>query len=389
MKRYRIYLFTLILAVSFLIPSGSVLAKNGWTPQPLPAASIDTVFGDSRYIDPEWMTRRVTVSWQGTEWMTGMDAFRSVPVRLTNVNGKIAVEFLDLAVFRSYFDAINAQLAVMTAQTGTPVFDNGSGSYIIQSGQQHQEAVPQMAQWLADTIENLILTGSCTDIAQELTAGLLTVVTDQGTVTTSPDFVLAGSCTTSFKTSSANRSNNIEVGAARLNNLVVMPGQTVSVSDTILPRTAANGYKPAGVYSNGVHTTGMGGGVCQISSTVYNAVKNAGLTVTERKAHSMPVSYLPKGLDAAIAAGSKDLKFRNDYTTPVVLYTDTGNKQLTVNVVVWNQELNGRSFKLWAKQTGSLSADTYFTTYQDGVEVSTVFVGTSRYNPYREAGDEE
>ena len=81
MKRYRIYLFTLILAVSFLIPSGSVLAKDGWTPQPLPAASIDTVFGDSRYIDPEWMTRRVTVSWQGTEWMTGMDAFRSVPVR--------------------------------------------------------------------------------------------------------------------------------------------------------------------------------------------------------------------------------------------------------------------------------------------------------------------
>ena len=62
MKRYRIYLFTLILAVSFLIPSGSVLAKDGWTPQPLPAASIDTVFGDSRYIDPEWMTRRVNTA---------------------------------------------------------------------------------------------------------------------------------------------------------------------------------------------------------------------------------------------------------------------------------------------------------------------------------------
>ncbi|MEF2575329.1 MAG: VanW family protein, partial [Eisenbergiella sp.] len=138
-----------------------------------------------------------------------------------------------------------------------------------------------------------------------------------------------------------------------------------------------------------VHTTGLGGGVCQISSTVYNAVKNAGLTVTERKAHSMPVSYLPKGLDAAIAAGSKDLKFRNDYSTPVVLYTDTANKRLTINVVVWNQELAGRSFKLWAKQTGSLSADTYFTTYQNGKETSTVFVGTSRYLPYREEGEEE
>ena len=103
----------------------------------------------------------------------------------------------------------------------------------------------------------------------------------------------------------------------------------------------------------------------------------------------MPVSYLPKGLDAAIAAGSKDLKFRNDYTTPVVLYTDTSNKHLTVNVLVWNQELAGRSFKLWAKQTGALSADTYFTTYQDGKEVSTQFVGTSRYNPYREAVNDD
>ena len=151
------------------------------------------------------------------------------------------------------------------------------------------------------------------------------------------------------------------------------------------PFTLENGYKTATAYENGRSVDSIGGGVCQISSTVYNAVKNAGLTILQRNPHSMPVSYLPKGLDAAIAAGSKDLKFRNDYTTPVVLYTDTSNKHLTVNVLVWNQELAGRSFKLWAKQTGALSADTYFTTYQNGKEVSTQFVGTSRYNPYREA----
>ena len=116
---------------------------------------------------------------------------------------------------------------------------------------------------------------------------------------------------------------------------------------------------------------------------------NAGLTVTERKPHSMPVAYLPKGQDAAIASGSKDLKFRNDYSTPVVILTDTSNKKLTVNVLVLNQELNGRSFKLWSKQTGSLSADAYFTTYQDGKEVSTVFIGTSKYKPLREEGDED
>lgn len=387
MKKCATYLSAALCALLLLF--FPVQAHAAWTPQPLPAAGVDTVFGDSRYIDPAWLTKKVTISYQGTTWVTGMDAFQDMPVRLTNANGAIDCTFLNTDVFSSYFSAINTQLASLTQAKAVPVFDNGAGSYIQKEALSHYEAVSSMPDWLAQTIRNMILTGACGDITQELTAELLTQVTGDGTIVTSPDFVLAGSCTTSFKTSSANRSSNIEVAASRLNNLIVMPGQTVSVSDTILPRTRKNGYKEAGVYANGVHTTGLGGGVCQISSTVYNAVKNAGLTVTERKAHSMPVSYLPKGLDAAIAAGSKDLKFRNDYSTPVVIYTDTANKQLTVNVVVWNQELSGRSFKLWAKQTGALSADTYFTTYQDGKEVSTVFVGTSRYLPYREEGEEE
>lgn len=301
----------------FIVP---LQADAGWNASPLPAASINTVFGDSTYLNPEWMTKKVTITWNGNTWMTGMDAFKDMPVRLTNNNGAIDCTFLNTAVFQSYFSAINASIASMTTTAAVPVFDNGAGSYIRISGTQHTEAVSSMPDWLAQMLHSLIL-----------------------------------------------------------------PGQTVSVSDTILPRTRANGYKEAGVYVNGAHTSGLGGGVCQISSTVYNAVKNAGLTVVQRNPHSMPVNYLPKGLDAAIAAGSKDLKFRNDYTTPVVLYTDTSNKHLTVNVLVWNQELAGRSFKLWAKQTGALSADTYFTTYQDGKEVSTQFVGTSRYNPYREA----
>lgn len=389
MKKYRILLAAALTALTFFFVPVQSQAKSTFTSQPLPAVSVDTVFGDSRYINPAWLTKKVTISYQGTTWVTGMDAFQSIPVRLTGQNGKIACTFLDFTVFQSFFSAVNGQLSSMTVQSGVPIFDNGAGSYIRQGGQIHYEATPQMAEWLAQMLQNMILTDACGDISQELTADLLIPVTDTSDVVTSPDFILAGNYTTSFRSSGANRSNNIAVGASRLNNLIVMPGQTVSVSDTILPRTRANGYKEAGVYLNGVHTTGMGGGVCQISSTVYNAVKNAGLTVTERKPHSMPVAYLPKGQDAAIAAGSKDLKFRNDYSTPVVIRTDTAGKKLTVNVLVWNQELNGRSFKLWSKQTGPLSADAYFTTYQDGKEVSTVFVGTSKYKPLREEGDED
>ena len=198
-----------------------------------------------------------------------------------------------------------------------------------------------------------------------------------------------GTCTTDFSSSGAARSTNLAVGAGKINGRVLMPGEVLSGYECLQPFTIENGYKTAAAYENGQVVDSIGGGVCQISSTVYNAVKNAGLTVIQRNPHSMPVNYLPKGLDAAIAAGSKDLKFRNDYTTPVVLYTDTSNKHLTVNVLVWNQELAGRSFKLWAKQTGALSADTYFTTYQNGKEISTQFVGTSRYNPYREAVNDD
>lgn len=362
-------------------------AAQTWTPQPLPALTYDTVFGDSRYLDPAWLTKKVTISYQGHTWVTGMDAFANIPVRLTNVNGRIGVQFLDTAVFRSYFNAINAELAALTAQENVPLYDNGSGSYIRQNGQLHYEARPEMAQWLADMLSNMVLTGQTGDISQELTAELLTAVSDSRDISISSDFVLSGTCTTSYATSSANRCTNISVAASRLNNLVVMPGQTVSVSDTILPRTKANGYKEAGVYLNGVHTTGMGGGVCQVSSTVYNAVMNGGLTVTERKPHSMPVSYLPHGLDAAIAAGSKDLKFRNDFSTPVVLQAITSNKKLTVNVLVLKSELNGRSWKLWAKQIDSLSAKSYLTSYQNGKEISTAYVATSKYLPYRESGE--
>lgn len=80
-------------------------------------------------------------------------------------------------------------------------------------------------------------------ITLELNDSLMTQVLDSGTVSTSSDFVLAGTCTTSFQTSGANRSNNIVVGASRLNNLIVLPGQTVSVSDTILPRTVQTAIK--------------------------------------------------------------------------------------------------------------------------------------------------
>ena len=139
----------------FIVP---LQADAGWNASPLPAASINTVFGDSTYLNPEWMTKKVTITWNGNTWMTGMDAFKDMPVRLTNNNGAIDCTFLNTAVFQSFFSAINASIASMTTTAAIPVFDNGAGSYIRISGTQHTEAVSSMPDWLAQMLHSLIRT---------------------------------------------------------------------------------------------------------------------------------------------------------------------------------------------------------------------------------------
>ena len=347
--------------------------------QALPAGGITTTVSDGRYIDSDWMNQALILTYQGQSWAMGLNLLGDYPVFLSDDGGVRQCVIGDSAVIDVFLSAINEQLKGQVFNSDTPVFDTGTGSYIYNSGQTYYQVNENAKVWILTTLQQQFAAGTPQTLTLELTDGYLTPVVTEGTLTYSPDFVLAGTCTTSFSTSSSNRINNIEVAAGHLNNLLVMPGQEISVSDTIKPRTTANGYKSAGAYLNGRTVPAIGGGICQVSSTVYNAVKNAGLTVLERHPHSMPVHYLSLGLDAAISAGSKDLRFRNDYSAPVILQAYTEGKNLIVNCLVWNHDLNGRTFKLWSKETGSLSAKTYFTTYQDGVEVSTEYVGASYY----------
>lgn len=347
--------------------------------QALPAGGITTTVSDGRYIDSDWMNQALILTYQGQSWAMRLNLLGDYLVFLSDDGGVRQCVIGDSAVIDVFLSAINEQLKGQVFQSDTPIFDTGTGSYILNSGQTYYQLNNNVKVWILTTLQQQFAAGTPQTLTLELTDGYLTPVVMEGTLTYSPDFVLAGTCTTGFSTSSSNRINNIEVAAGHLNNLVVMPGQEISVSDTIKPRTTANGYKSAGAYLNGRTVPAIGGGICQVSSTVYNAVKNAGLTVLERHPHSMPVHYLPLGLDAAISAGSKDLRFRNDYSAPVILQAYTEGKNLIVNCLVWNHDLNGRTFKLWSKETGSLSAKTYFTTYQDGVEVSTEYVGASYY----------
>lgn len=128
-----------------------------------------------------------------------------------------------------------------------------------------------------------------------------------------------GEASTSFNSSGAGRVNNIKISARAFNGRIVHPGENVSYNSTLGPVNISTGYQDAPVIVAGDLQPGVGGGICQTSTTLYNALLNADLTVTERSHHSIPSAYIDKGLDAVIAADYLDLKFRNDFDYPIYI----------------------------------------------------------------------
>lgn len=137
---------------------------------------------------------------------------------------------------------------------------------------------------------------------------------------------LLGSYKTDFSSSAAGRAKNVKNGAAKINGTILYPGDTFSVHDAVTPFNEENGYALAGSYENGTTVETYGGGICQVSTTLYNAVIRAELEITERHAHSMIVSYVQPSMDAAISGEYKDLKFKNSTEAPIYIegYTQGG-----------------------------------------------------------------
>lgn len=143
---------------------------------------------------------------------------------------------------------------------------------------------------------------------------------------------LLGGYSTNYKDSNANRCTNISVAAGLIDGTILYPGDEFSVAEAIGPLDASNGYQLAGAYENGQTVESYGGGVCQVSSTLYNAVMLAELEVTERSNHSMIVSYVKPSMDAAIAGDYKDLCFVNNLDTPIYLEGYTVGKDVFFNI---------------------------------------------------------
>jgi len=212
---------------------------------------------------------------------------------------------------------------------------------------------------------------------------------------------------TTKTTSNSNRNENIRLACAALNGTIVNPGQAFSFNDTTGARTEAKGYKPATAYLNGEVVQEPGGGVCQVSSTLYNAVIFAGLKSTERKAHSYEPSYVTPGEDAAVSYGGPDFKFVNTSNYPIAIRTSFANQELTISIYGIPILEEGTKIRMESKKTGDLDPpapvyeedqtlhpdeekvvkqatpgstwSTYLVTYKDGTEVSREFFHNSSY----------
>ncbi len=142
------------------------------------------------------------------------------------------------------------------------------------------------------------------------------------------------SFSTDLGSSPEGRLTNIRITCSKLNGCTVAKGETFSFCGTIGPSTAEDGYKEASIFVNGETVQALGGGNCQVSSTLYNAVLAVpDLEVKERHAHGKKVSYVPEGKDAAVSYGSVDLKFKNNTANDIKMYFSTDDKTVTVRIV--------------------------------------------------------
>lgn len=144
------------------------------------------------------------------------------------------------------------------------------------------------------------------------------------------DQALVGKYTTKFDPGNVNRTINIKLASKSINNLVLLPGEEFSFNKVVGQRTAARGYKSAPVIVKGEYSEGIGGGICQVSSTLYNSVDEAGLKITRRVSHSREVTYVPPGRDATVSWGGPDFRFKNNLDKPVLIKIKVSGPYLTV-----------------------------------------------------------
>lgn len=147
------------------------------------------------------------------------------------------------------------------------------------------------------------------------------------------------SYTTRYDISNYNRSNNLSIAARKINGTIIMPGEVFSYNQVVGERTIAEGYKEAGAYAGGEVVQSVGGGICQVSSTLYNTALLANLEITDRSNHAFLTGYVPASRDATVSWGSLDFKFKNTRKYPIKIESSAENGICEINIYGIKEEV--------------------------------------------------
>lgn len=148
---------------------------------------------------------------------------------------------------------------------------------------------------------------------------------------------LLGTYSTTFNSKDANRTANIKIAADKVNGQIIYPGGIFSFNEIVGPREREYGFKEALEFVDGELVPGIGGGICQVSSTIYNAALLANLAIVERYNHAKPLGYVPMGRDATVAFGALDFKFANNTSSPLMIIANIEGNKLSVGLFGQNR----------------------------------------------------
>lgn len=201
---------------------------------------------------------------------------------------------------------------------------------------------------IADVEQPLVVTESQTGLKvnrDQLKSQIISLVTTDQVDTALPvetvfpavnsddvSFQVIGQFSTDVSFRNGKSRTNVRIALNAFNGLMVESGQSISFNEVVGERTEANGFQKATEYAGDRTTEGVGGGVCQASTTLYNALIHAGMTITDRSQHTMTVSYVDPSLDAAVAWPKKDLQFKNETDYPIYIYTSVTRDLATVTI---------------------------------------------------------
>lgn len=188
-----------------------------------------------------------------------------------------------------------------------------------------------------------------------VTAPVQEITAAPGENTSTENYKIISTYTTKT-TANSNRNTNIRLSAEALNGIIIKPGEEFSFNKTVGQRTAKKGYKSATAYSNGEVVQEIGGGVCQVSSTLYNAVVIAGLESTKRQSHTFEPSYVTPGMDAAVSYDLPDYRFKNNSNSSIGMLVNYSDRTMTVSIYGLPILEEGVEYSLKSKKLSNLGA---------------------------------